>query len=129
MNVQYHCTQGTVGESKPEGDSQGTIPNPWGPIPLPHSQSNLNLQLYKAFNEIHSFPDIQSIFNTICNSMYLIHASIPFAIQSIIAIQYHLFNQLEWFLNLTSLTCLGFPSFQDSVGRGFAFPFDSFFPG
>ena len=28
MNVQYHCTQGTVGESMPEGNSQGTIPNP-----------------------------------------------------------------------------------------------------
>ena len=105
-----------------EGDSQGTIPNPWGPIPLPHSQSNLRVQ---TNFEILSIPYIQIHIAII--SIQSIH-SIPFAIQSIIAIQYHRFNQLEWFLNLTSLTCLGFPSFQDLVGREFAFPFDSFFP-
>ena len=55
MNAQYHCTQGTVGESMPEGDSQGTIPNPWDPIPLPHSQSNLRVQTTLEWFQFHTF--------------------------------------------------------------------------
>ena len=92
MNVQYHCTQGTIGESNPEGDSQGTIPNPWGPIPLPHSQSNFEIQTLQSFQ--------WNTFNSIHSSPYLqFHAFIYF--------------QLDWFVEFKfHLLVYGFPSFK-----------------